>query len=384
MIGATPSVPLMIGATPSVPLMIGATPSVPLMIGATPSIPLMIGATPLVPLMIGAMPSVPLMKQQRPKSKKKKIGRKKVVPTIIPCFEQSVTEQLCSLTPQLSLAEITTLDNDRNYYKTFFRGCNQQDRDIYNKELFETIGVDKCLGKLTSLPLDKNLAINFSDGTPCIYVFRNATPPQLTEHFFHAASSLGRAYQHCSIRHVQCAHLGGKEFNPGENQMHAYEGIRNFILDKGITKQHVTLFLPELLFADKVAQIVSPEIHAQCLLIDENYRLAQTGFTQFTANTTDCSIHHDLNHGLDVLLYAGEWHGGALEIPQLDLKIELKMGDIVVMDSILFHQVERIAGKRFSLVFYSKNHNEVSTNGNILLVPTELHWLSKKYFGMNI
>jgi len=52
------------------------------------------------------------------------------------------------------------------------------------------------------------------------------------------------------------------------------------------------------------------------------------------------------------------------------------------MDSVLFHQVERVVGTRFSIVFFTKNHNEISSGGNRLEVPPGLDWLSKPNFGM--
>jgi len=99
-------------------------------------------------------------------------------------------------------------------------------------------------------------------------------------------------------------------------------------------------------------------------------------------NSSACSIHCDFCFGMDVLFYGGDWVGGALELPQLDLKIELQEGDIVVMDSVIFHQVERFAGTRFSVVFFTKNHNEISSSKNELKVPLKDKWLSDEFFGV--
>jgi len=279
-----------------------------------------------------------------------------------------------------------TLEYNRKHYKKFFRGLQEgETRNNYNKAVFEAIDVEKCLGKLQSIVVDENIGYNYSDGSPCVYVFRNATPQPLQEHFLQAASSLGSgSYQTCSTRRVRTAHLGPKEFNPGANQLEFYNyEKRVWTLDRGIEKDHVVSFLPELVFADKVLQLVAPKTHTKCVSkIESTFRMAQTAFTQLAVNQSDCSIHRDFCFGLDVLLYAGDWLGGALELPQLGITIELKQGDIIVMDSVLFHQVQRIAGTRYSVVFFSKQKNEVNPiSGLKLYIPDDLQWLSKPFFG---
>jgi len=260
---------------------------------------------------------------------------------------------------------------------------DNESRNDYIKEVFHAIGIDKCRGNLRNIDTSTNLAYNYADGGPCIYVFRRAMPDILCEHFTTTAMSLNNGYKQCATRRVRTVHLGPKEFNPGENQSDFYSNEKRiWTLDANVQKEHVTTFLPELLFADKVLSQVSPRTHYKCLTVKSKYRLATTAFTQIAVNSSECSIHRDFCFGLDVLLYGGDWIGGALELPQLDIKIELQKGDIVVMDSGIFHQVERIAGTRFSAVFFTKNHNEISNSGNELKVPENLSWLSQKYFGI--
>jgi hypothetical protein len=110
--------------------------------------------------------------------------------------------------------------------------------------------------------------------------------------------------------------------------------------------------------------------------------MAHTAFTQMAVNQTECSIHRDNCFGLDVLLYGGTWVGGGMEIPQLGITIELQQGDVIIMDSILFHQVQRKAGTRNSIVFFTKKYNETSSKGNILKVPKNMNWLYKNNFGL--
>jgi len=80
-------------------------------------------------------------------------------------------------------------------------------------------------------------------------------------------------------------------------------------------------------------------------------------------------------------MYGGEWIGGELVVPQLKLKIKLNPGDVVVMDSNLFHEVLTSRGHRYSMVFFTKTHNE-STEAGKLEVPKDLLWLSSKNFGL--
>jgi len=83
---------------------------------------------------------------------------------------------------------------------------------------------------------------------------------------------------------------------------------------------------------------------------------------------------------IDVLIYAGDFDKGELCIPQLGIKVHLKKGDVVILDSRLFHEVLRHYRTRFSMVFFAKKHNKVSDKGNVLTVPEDLEWLSCKNF----
>jgi len=163
-------------------------------------------------------------------------------------------------------------------------------------------------------------------------------------------------------------HFGAKEFNPSKHQLRFFDNNpRVWKLDAKITKPDVVKFLPELSYADKLLEKVYPEIHKTCKKIPTKYRLAETSKNQFAVNTRESAMHRDFSVGLDVLMYAGNWYGGSLEIPQLNLRINLQAGDVVIMDSVLFHQVERVVGTRFSIVFFTKNHNEM---GIIIIIIT--------------
>ena len=179
--------------------------------------------------------------------------------------------------------------------------------------------------------------------------------------------------------------MGTKEFNPSKQQLRFFNNNpRVWKLDSKITKSDVTQFLPELLFADKVLKKTYPQIHKNCVTsVPAKYRLAETNANQFAINNKECALHRDFCFGLDVIMYGGNWHGGALEIPQLNMRINVQAGDVVIMDSILFHQVERVVGTRFSIVFFTKNHKEQSGAGNMLAVPPELSWLSKPNFAIS-
>jgi len=72
-------------------------------------------------------------------------------------------------------------------------------------------------------------------------------------------------------------------------------------------------------------------------------------------NFGECQLHRDSCLGLDIIIYGGNWVGGELVIPQLKLKIKLSAGDIVVMDSYLFHEVLTSRGHRYSMVFFHQD-----------------------------
>lgn len=113
-----------------------------------------------------------------------------------------------------------------------------------------------------------NLAINYADGSPCLYVFRKAVPDILRTHFISIAQSLTPVYSNCATRRVRTVHLGPKEFNPGKNQAQFYNGVKRvWKLDDKVQKAHVVAMLPELLFANKVLQKVCPKIHTDCLTV---------------------------------------------------------------------------------------------------------------------
>jgi hypothetical protein len=107
------------------------------------------------------------------------------------------------------------------------------------------------------------LAINYSDGNPCVYVYRQTVPRNLSDHFLQVASSLSPTFKTCSTRNVRTLHLGPKEYNPGSNQ--PFLSKREWCLDKGVQKEYVVAMLPELVFADKVLQHVAPKIHSRCI-----------------------------------------------------------------------------------------------------------------------
>jgi len=314
-----------------------------------------------------------------------------VGPVVIPQLTQEDLQHLCNLSPIIP-DNISTikLDKNRSDFKNFFRGINRssdnpESRETYNLEVYKAIGVGKCLGNLNKINPMENVTYNYADGNLCVSVLRQAVPRDLTGHLLRTALALSPTFRHCPTRNVSTLHLGPKEFNPGKNQRAFYNGKqRVWTLDKDVIAEHVLALLPELIFADKILAKMAPNTHKQCLTINALFRLATTAFTQMALNSSECTIHRDFCFGLDVLLYAGEWVGGALEIPQLDIMIELQPGDVVIMDSILFHHVQRKAGPRFSIVFFTKNHNEESQSGLKLEIDLATKWLSQPYLGQNI
>jgi len=116
--------------------------------------------------------------------------------------------------------------------------------------------------------------------------------------------------------------------------------------------------------------------------VKAEFRLAETCFTRAAVNCTDCTLHRDFCVGLDVMMYAGRWRlGGAVVIPQLGIRIIVKPGDVIVLDSGLFHMVTNFLGTRYVAVFFTKGHKKKSKTGNILNVPEDLLWCSRKMFG---
>jgi len=112
-------------------------------------------------------------------------------------------------------------------------------------------------------------------------------------------------------------------------------------MDNGQTMEEVEI-LPELLFADKVLKTFCPDIYSKMVNTnDVDVRMAQTCFTRAAMNSSECTLHRDFGLGIDVLLYTGDFRKGELCVPQLGIKVYLKKGDIIIMDSRLFHEVQR-------------------------------------------
>ena len=92
-----------------------------------------------------------LMVRKSQVKKKKKSGRKLAVQLVpLPFLSQSELEILCGLNPILEIPNHANyIDKNRLYFKKFFRGFKKEageKREHYDKELFEAIGVEKCLG----------------------------------------------------------------------------------------------------------------------------------------------------------------------------------------------------------------------------------------------
>lgn len=164
-------------------------------------------------------------------------------------------------------------------------------------------------------------------------------------------------------------------------------------MDKGIQKDQVTEVLPLLNFADKVMRAISPMSHEHKLQVlhpdfklpfksvESKYRLAQSCFTRCALNQGPCSVHRDFGVGLDLLMYSGDFYGGELVVPQLQLKIAVKQGDVVILDSGVFHYTESCHGDWYSMVFFTKQHHGESASGS-LQIPPHLTWSSEANFGL--
>jgi len=268
----------------------------------------------------------------------------------------------------------------------FFRGKNPtEERDDYLLELIHELGPSN-MEYAKVIDLDTNYELRFSDDDSIVVkVLRLAMPQDLTSHMKRVAMSYTSSMSNCNTRAVQTLHIGAKEITPNRNQSNYFNGAKRvWGMDKGNTKEQVVAFLPELLFADQILKIVDPQGHIDKCKIDSKYRLAQTCFTRAAINSSICQLHRDHGVGLDVLLYAGQWEKGHLLLPQFGLQIRLQPGDVVIMDSRIFHEVSKSYGRRYSAVFFTKTHNEVSGVGNSLCIPEELEWLSKKNFGLHI
>jgi len=184
----------------------------------------------------------------------------------------------------------------------------------------------------------------------------------------------------CQTRNAQTIHLGAKEYTPNFDQQSTMKATRVWTQDAGVTKEQTMALLPELLLTNNIILQVSKSSHENKMQIHNKFRLAGTCFTRVAVNSTACKFHRDFGVGLDALIYAGDWAmGGDVIIPQLGIRIVVKPGDVIVMDSGLFHKVTDFEGTRFVAVFFSKTHNEVSKSGE-LKVPQELSWLSNPDF----
>jgi len=188
----------------------------------------------------------------------------------MPTIQAEELQYLCNLSPKCpQVISTINLDNNRPFFKKFFRGINRdpinpESREEYNKEVFKVIGVDKCLGNLQKIDLKTSIKYNYANGDPCLIVLRQVVSEDLTKHFY----SLGPSYCGCGTRNVSTLHLGPKEFNPGVNQIDSYEGRKQvWILDEKVTQEQVTALLPELIFADKILQQFAPNVHKNCLTV---------------------------------------------------------------------------------------------------------------------
>ena len=70
------------------------------------------------------------------------------------------------------------------------------------------------------------------------------------------------------------------------------------------------------------------------------------------------NLHFDPNdNGLSTIVPVGDWEGGYLIIPQLDIIIKLVKGQVVMLrSSILVHGNTHAKGIRFGMVFFSHNN----------------------------
>ena len=70
------------------------------------------------------------------------------------------------------------------------------------------------------------------------------------------------------------------------------------------------------------------------------------------------NFHFDPNdNGLSTVVPVGNWKGGWLIIPQLNIVIKLVKGQVVMLkSSILIHGNTNATGIRFGMVFFSHNN----------------------------
>jgi len=321
--------------------------------------------------------------KRKTKKKTKKTSRKKKEVIEEPSLDQEDLLRLCSFEPSFqNTGNIIDIGGKEQFYN-FFRGIQVgESRASYVFSVAKELGGDVLYDSLITIPSNTSIMYKFSDGLPAVGVFRSVIPSQLSDHFFHIAHSMYPQMKSCLTRRVRTLHLGAKEYNPNENQLPYYNNQRRvWTMDAGNTKKQTQVFLPELEFVEKFTQSTFKESHREKIeKVAACFRLGGTCFTRAAVNFGECQLHRDSCLGLDIIIYGGNWVGGELVIPQLKLKIKLSAGDIVVMDSYLFHEVLTSRGHRYSMVFFTKTHNQMSDAGE-LAVPKNLHWLSQKNFG---
>jgi len=282
------------------------------------------------------------------------------------------------LKPKIPNVVVTVLPGTQQEYHNFHRGKSEKEtREDYHlsiAEAFSKLSLDK------PKTISENYAVDYADGNVALRFYKSIVPQKLTGHFYRVAMSYRGGMNECDTRRTQTLHLGAKEYNPNSDQQEKMPK-RVWTQDMGVTKEQTKAILPELVFADNILQQVSQPSYNLKMGIDSTYRMARTGFTRAAVNSANCKLHHDIGVGLDVLMYAGKWAwGGKMVIPQLGIEIEMQPGDIIVMDSGLFHMVTDFQGTRFVVVFFTKHHNKISNSGNVLVVPENLLWLSNPLF----
>jgi len=294
---------------------------------------------------------------------------------VLPILSELEIKSLCNLEVDIPDVKVQILSHPKEWYHDFHRGKHvMESREDYSLSVVRALEALNCNNFKTISQGD--YALNFADGQVALRVFRGLMPPPLTQHF----RSVAQSY----LPSCQTLHLGAKEYNPSANT-EDYKNLilRKWIQDKGISKEHTVAMLPELLFADFILCQVAKDSYEKKLEVDTKYRLAQTCFSRIAINSTNCKLHRDRDIGLDVLIYAGEWAmGGHLVIPQFGISIEVQPGDVVVMDSCVFHKATDFEGTRYVAVFFTKNHHEVSSSNNVLRVDDEMVWLSQKMFNL--
>jgi len=311
---------------------------------------------------------------------RKRTSRVPKVVVALPKVDDKELLTLCGMKVDVPLIQdVQKLSACQIHYHQFHRGMQDgENREDYALSVIGALNYDNIC--FSTIPNSMDYGVDYSDGV-ALRVYRSLIPQQLTEHFFRVANSYRGTMRNCGTRRTSTLHLGAKEYNPNLIQQAAGMPKRVWRQDVQVHKEQTKALLPELLFANSVLEQVSKESYDLKMGIEPKFRLAGTGFTRVAVNSGSCRIHRDFGTGLDVLIYAGKWAvGGDLVIPQLGVIINLKAGDVVVMDSGLFHRVTDFEGTRLVAVFFSKTHNLVSDAGNVLTVPNELLWLSNEMF----